>query len=82
MPSVKSMKYMPRQIDFARFLATQNGFHYTDWLGAIDVSKELSNITEVKVKSTLQEAKKTQRWSKYNSTLSLTSALHGGGGWG
>jgi len=79
MPSVKSTKYMPRQIDFASFLATQNRFHCTDWLGAIDVSKELNNMTKVKVKSTLAQAKKDQRWSNYSSTLSLTSALHGGG---
>jgi len=79
MPSVKSMKYMPGQIDFASFLATQNGFHCTDWLGAIDVSKELNNMTKVKVKSTLEQAKRAQRWSKYSSTLSLTSALHRGG---
>jgi len=64
MPSVEGMKYLPRQTDFASFLATQNGFHCTDWLGAVGVSKELNNMTKVKVKSTLQQAKKAQRWSK------------------
>jgi len=44
---------MPRQIDFASLLAIQNGFHCTDWLGADD-SKELSNMTNVKVNFTLE----------------------------
>ena len=55
MPSVESMEYMPRQTDFASLLATQNGFHCTDWLGSVDVSKELNNITNVKF--TLEQGK-------------------------
>ena len=50
MPSVESMEYMPRQMDFASLLATQSGFHCTDWLGAVDVSKELNNIAQVKAR--------------------------------
>jgi hypothetical protein len=73
------MEYMPRQIEFARLLATQNGFHCTDWLAAVDDSKELNNMTNLKVNFILEQGKKAQRW-RYSSTLSLTSALKGVGG--
>jgi hypothetical protein len=63
------MEYMPRQIEFARLLATQNGFHCTDWLGAVDDGKELNNMTNVKF--TLEQGKKTQRWSRGTALLFL-----------
>ena len=69
MPSVKSTEYMPRQTDFASLLATQNGFHCTDWLGAVNDSKELNNMTNVKVKFTLEQGKKARRWSRGTALL-------------
>ena len=69
MPSVESMEYMPRQIDFASLLATQNGFHCTDWLRAVDVSKELNNMTNVKVNFTLEWDKKAHTWSRGTALL-------------
>ena len=42
-------------------------------------TSEISTI-EVKVKFTLEQAMKTQRGSRYSSTVSLTLTLDGGGG--